>query len=87
MLLRRDGGVNPSFMDNVKRSFIHAISYYISQVLMMIFMAYNGYFCVSLVFGRFVGFLLVQQFCQKDPLNTTNDGNSLGNEIVKSCCS
>lgn len=48
-----------------------------SQVLMMVFMAYNGYFCTSLVLGRFAGYLF---FAIMIP-DAVPDGGP------KSCCS
>jgi len=40
------------------RASLHGFSYYISQVLMMIFMVYNGYMITSLVLGRALGYLV-----------------------------
>lgn len=86
MLKKTEFGKKVSFTDNVKRAAMHAISYYIGQVLMMIFMVYNGYFCLSLVMGRFTGFLLVQQF-SSPPSSQSSAIQEDPQIVVKSCCS
>lgn len=62
---------------NFLRSILHAFSYYSSQVLMMIFMAYNGYFCTSLVLGRFSGYFFFSVFMPEK--------STIGDR-PKSCC-
>lgn len=63
---------------NVARSALHALTYYASQVLMMVFMAYNGYFCASLVFGRFLGYLFFSIYAPAP--------KSMIGERPQSCC-
>ncbi len=65
---------------SVLRSALHALSYYISQVLMMVFMAYNGYFCTSLVLGRFAGHLIFSR------LLPPSQAPAIGDR-PQSCCS
>ncbi len=49
-------GPSPSAAQNALRSALHGASYFLGQVLMMAFMAANGYFCTALVAGRAVGY-------------------------------
>lgn len=52
---------------------------------MMVFMAYNGYFCASLVLGRFAGYFFFAVF-----MPVTHQGVPGGvviGERPKTCCS
>lgn len=64
---------------------MHAFSYYVSQVLMMVFMAYNGYFCASLVLGRFAGYFFFAVFVPVTHQGAP--GGVLIGERPKACCS
>lgn len=56
------------------RSFLHAFSYFFSQILMMVFMLFNGYFCLALVLGRFFGYLIFATILL--PKDTDNSSQS-----------
>jgi copper transporter 1 len=43
------------------RSSLHAIHTFYSLLIMMLFMTYNGYLNISLIFGAFASFLLFQR--------------------------
>lgn len=70
---------------NLTRSILHALSYYVSQVLMMVFMAYNGYFCASLVLGRFAGYFFFAVFLPT--ASHVPAGGLIPGDHPKTCCS
>ncbi|XP_070499308.1 high affinity copper uptake protein 1 isoform X2 [Chironomus tepperi] len=45
-------------LDHLLQSFLHLIQVTISLMLMLIFMTYNTWLCLSVVFGAMVGYLL-----------------------------
>lgn len=69
---------------NMQRALIHGFSYFMGQALMMIFMLYNGFFCVSLVSGRAMGYFLSEMYAN----DCVYDISVTSSERVKnSCCS
>jgi hypothetical protein len=83
-------------LSRASRALLHGISYYIGQVLMMAFMAYNGYFCFALVAGRTFGYLLCSVFWHTDSVKEISvlDGRSWAGKMKtvdtlhhQSCCS
>jgi copper transporter 1 len=45
-------------LNHLLQSFLHLIQVTLSLMLMLIFMTYNSYLCLSVVFGAMVGYLL-----------------------------
>ena len=79
---------------NTIRALMHGFAYLLSQILMMVFMAYNGFFCASLVFGRMTGFLVFSILYSERLTENAESGSAsettlrdLQSEYRKPCCS
>lgn len=88
--MQQNNPVTFTARQNAIRAGLHGLAYLLSQILMMIFMSYNGYFCASLVLGRSIGFLIFAIILQNPTsLKSTEDliSNATRAEYKKPCCS
>lgn len=86
-IARRSQTVTTS--QNAVRAAMHGASYFAGQVLMMVFMAYNGFFCASLVAGRAVGYFgCAVLWPAEEPrdLFVYGSKDTLSSDAHRSCC-